>query len=64
MRSALAASPQFARKLVALEKELKARLDLHETAIVDVLKRIMDFIDPPPKPLPTRGKIGFHQGNR
>jgi hypothetical protein len=43
-----------------LEKELKSRLDLHETAIVEVLQRVMDILDPPPKPEPKRRRIGFH----
>ena len=39
-------------KLAALEQELKARLDIHEVAIVDILQRIMRILDPPPKPPP------------
>lgn len=62
MRSALAASPKLGRRLAALEKALEARLDLHESAIVDVLKRIMDLIDPPPESVPARPKIGFNRG--
>ena len=62
MRAALATTPQLARKLAALEKTLQARLDSHESAIVDVLKRIMDIIDPPPESVPVRPKIGFHRG--
>jgi hypothetical protein len=37
MREALSASPQLAKKLAALEKKLTARLDVHESAIVQVL---------------------------
>ena len=37
MRAALTDTRSLARKLAALEKELTARLDTHETAIVDVL---------------------------
>ena len=51
---------QLARKLAQLEKELKSRLDLHETAIVEVLQRVMDILDPPPQPEPKRRQIGFH----
>ena len=59
MRSAFSDSRQLARKLAQLEKELKSRLDLHETAIVEVLHRLMDILDPPPEPEPKRRQIGF-----
>jgi len=59
MRSAFSDSRQLARKLAQLEKELKSRLDLHETAIVEVLQRLMDILDPPPEPEPKRRQIGF-----
>jgi len=59
MRSAFSDSRQLARKLAQLEKELKSRLDLHETAIVEVLQRVMDILDPPPEPAPKRRQIGF-----
>jgi hypothetical protein len=35
---------------IALEKELKERLDVHEAAIVSILQRVMDIIDPPAPP--------------
>jgi hypothetical protein len=38
MREALRATPELARKLAALEKKLTARLDVHEAAIVQVLR--------------------------
>ena len=60
MRGVLSDSRQLARKLAELEKELKGRLDLHETAIVEVLQRVMDLLDPPPQPEPKRRQIGFH----
>jgi len=51
----------LARKLAALEQDLKGRLDIHEAAIVDVLQRIMKVLDPPPLPLePPPAEIGFH----
>ena len=59
MRSAFSDGRQLARKLAALEKELTSRLDLHETAIVEVLHRLMDLLDPPPEPAPKRSQIGF-----
>ena len=61
MRSAFADSRGLARKLALLEQELKARLDMHEAAIVDVLQRIMKILDPPPPPPePPPPEIGFH----
>ncbi len=59
MRDALTDTRELSRKLAALEREVKARLDGHDTAIVDVLQRIMDLIDPAPAPEPARKKIGF-----
>jgi hypothetical protein len=60
MRAALTDTHELARKLATLEKELKARLDTHDSAIVDVLQRVMALLDPPPAPeLPPR-EMGFH----
>jgi len=59
MRAALADTRDLARKLAALEKEIKARLDVHESAIVDTLQRLMEIIDPPALPEPPREQIGF-----
>ncbi len=61
MRAALSNTRELAKKLAALEQELKGRLDVHEAAIVDVLQRIMTILDPPPAPPePPRPEIGFH----
>jgi len=61
MRAALSDTRKLAKKLAALEQELNGRLDVHETAIVDVLQRIMTILDPPPAPPePPRPEIGFH----
>jgi hypothetical protein len=61
MRAALTDTRELARKLAALESELKSRLDVHESAIVDVLQRIMRVLDPPPPPTgPPPPEIGFH----
>ena len=49
MRSLLVTN-ELAKQLDALEKELKQRLDVHEAAIVTILQRIMDIIDPPALP--------------
>ncbi len=64
MREALRGTPQLARKLAALEKKLTTRLDVHEAAIVQVLREVMQILNPrapPPEPEPPRRRIGFHQ---
>ena len=60
MRSLLTDTRELAKKLAALETELKSRLDSHETAIVDVLQRIMLLLDPPPGPETPAKEMGFH----
>ena len=61
MRNMLLGHEELASKLVELEKKLTGRLDIHEVAITDVLRRIMLLLDPPPPPLePPRRRIGFH----
>jgi len=61
MRRTFADTRALAKKLGALEQELKGRLDIHEVAIVDVLQRIMQILDPPPPPPePPPPEIGFH----
>jgi phage regulator Rha-like protein len=60
MRAALSETREQARKLSALEKELKERLGVHEAAIVTILQRVMDIIDPPALPAPSKKGIGFH----
>jgi len=62
MRELLGGTKELARQLAALEKKLTARLDGHEVAIVEVLRRVMDILDPPPLPEPPRREIGFHAG--
>ncbi len=60
MRTALSDTRDLARKLAKLETELKNRLGVHESAIVDVLQRIVNIIDPPPEPEPPpKRRIGF-----
>jgi hypothetical protein len=63
MRAALTDTRELARKLASLEKELTSRLDTHESAIIDVLQRIMALLEPPP-PAPERPskEMGFHTG--
>ena len=60
MRAILSGDRALARALAALEKKLTDRLDVHESAIVGVLRRVMLLLDPPPPPprLP-KPKIGF-----
>jgi hypothetical protein len=51
---------ELARKLSALKRELKGRFDAREAAIVTILQRVMDIIDPPALPVPPQKDIGFH----
>jgi hypothetical protein len=60
VRELLGGTKDLARQLRELEAKLTARLDGHETAIVDVLRRLMRLLDPPPQPEPPRRQIGFH----
>jgi hypothetical protein len=48
MREMLSGSKELAKELQKLESKLTERLDVHETAIVDVLRRIMRLLDPLP----------------
>ena len=41
-------------------KKLTARLDVHEAAIVQVLREVMQILNPTPEPEPPRRGIGFH----
>jgi hypothetical protein len=61
MRSALTDTRDLARKLAQLESEVKARLDTQDAAIVDILRRFMDIIDPGETPVEDtpRKRIGF-----
>ncbi|MEI6646678.1 MAG: ORF6N domain-containing protein [bacterium] len=61
MRSLLNDTRELARKLAKLESEVKARLDTHDMAIVDILGRFLDIINPPESPLPEPPpkQIGF-----
>ncbi len=64
MRELLGGTKELARQLADLEKKLTARLDGHEIAIVEVLRRVMEILDPPPPPPePPRRRIGFHVGS-
>ncbi|MBI3291313.1 MAG: ORF6N domain-containing protein [Elusimicrobia bacterium] len=60
MRSLMTERHELAKQLAALEKKLTRRLNTHETTIVDVLRRVMALLEPPP-PLPDapQRRIGF-----
>jgi predicted amino acid-binding ACT domain protein len=59
MRETLRAAPELARKLAALEKKLTARLDVHESAIMQVAARGNADSEPATERTPTRLQIGF-----
>jgi hypothetical protein len=60
MRELLSGSRELAAELKKIEAKLTARLDIHETAIVDVLRRIMELMDPPLAPSVPEKSMGFH----
>jgi hypothetical protein len=60
MRALLGERQEWLSALRSLEKELRERVDSHEAAIVSILQRLMDIIDPPALPEPPKRKIGFH----
>jgi hypothetical protein len=63
MRDLLGSTKELAKQLEALEKKLTDRLDGHEAAIIQVLRRVMDILNPPPPPPePPRRRIGFQVG--
>jgi hypothetical protein len=59
MRQMLIDQRGLARKLAELEKELTARLDIHETAINEMLTQIKRLLSAPPEPRPPKRRIGF-----
>jgi hypothetical protein len=59
MRTLLGDNREWAKMLAVLENESKQRLDVHEAAIVTILQRVMDVIDPPILPPPPKPQIGF-----
>ncbi len=60
MRELLSGSRELAAELKKLEAKLTDRLDLHEAAITEVLRRIMQLLDPPPSPPAPQKSMGFH----
>jgi len=59
MRQMLVEQRGLARKLAELEKELTARLDIHETVINEILGQIRRLLSSPPQPEPPKRRIGF-----
>ena len=62
MRRMLTTQRDLAKKLAEVEEKLTKRLDIHETAIVEVLQQIMTLLNPPPPeepPEPPQKRIGF-----
>ena len=59
MRQILIGQKDLARKLAELEKELTARLDVHETAINEILGQIRRLLSSPPESEPPKKRIGF-----
>jgi len=59
MRQMLIEQRGLARKLAELEKELTARLDVHETAINEMFRQIKRLLSPPSEPEPPKRRIGF-----
>ena len=63
MRDLLGGTKALAKQLADLEKKLTARLDGHESAIVNVLQRLMQILDPPPpppEPEQPKRRLGFY----
>ncbi len=61
MRTLLSNNRELAQELKKLEKQLTQRLDVHELAIVDVLRKVMRLLEPPADvPVPPKRRIGFH----
>ena len=63
MRDLLGGTKALAKQLADLEKKLTARLDGHEVAIIEVLRRVMDILDPPPpppEPEQPKRRLGFY----
>jgi hypothetical protein len=59
MRQMLIEQRGLARKLAELEKELTARLDVHETAINEMFTQIRRLLSPPSEPERPKRRIGF-----
>ena len=60
MRGLLTDTRELAKKLASLETELTSRLDTHEVAITEFMRRIMLLLDPPSAPDTPEKEMGFH----
>ena len=60
MRSALTDTRALAGKLADIERELRGRLDVQETAIVDFIQRLLTLFETPAEPTEPKREIGFH----
>jgi hypothetical protein len=59
MRQMLVEQRGLARKLAELEEELTTRLDIHETAINEILGQLKRLLSSPPEPQQPKRRIGF-----
>ncbi len=59
MRQMFVEQRSLARKLAQLEEELTARLDIHETAINEILGQIKRLLSSPAEPQHPKRRIGF-----
>ena len=59
MRQMLVAQQDLARKLADLENKLTKKLNVHESAIVKVIRELVLLLNPPREPIPPKKKIGF-----
>jgi len=64
MRQMIVSQQDLARKLTELEKNLTKRLDVHESAIVNVIRELILLLNPPPEKAPRMKKIGFRGEQR
>lgn len=60
MRELPSHSKELSLELKKLETKLTDRLDDHESAIIDVLRRLMELLDPPPTAPIEEKSMGFH----
>ena len=59
MRQILIGQKDLARKLAELEKEVTTRLDVHETAINEILRQIKRLLSLPAESETPKKRIGF-----
>ena len=59
MREVLTHNKALADKLAELERKLTSRVDVHERAIVVILRELRELMNPQPRPEPARKPIGF-----